>query len=144
MADKRQVCGSKPITYPENCSYSCVCPAGTGPCTWTVNCQGTIFTGTGLVAEGGSPHPPHATLEGSIAECAEMLQYVWQRRVIVPPNVRGRRVRKRTLRGTPEQIAVALGLQLGPKLPKRKPRDPKGDFVRIGVRLRARPASKRR
>jgi hypothetical protein len=49
-----------------------------------------------------------------------MLQETWKRSVIVPANLRNRSIRKRTLGGTPEQIADALGLQLGPKISKAK------------------------
>jgi hypothetical protein len=69
------------------------------------------------------------TLDGNITECAKALQEAWHRRVIVPPKLRGRKIRKRTLRGTPEQIAAVLGLQLGSRIPKRK--YPKGDYVFI-------------
>jgi hypothetical protein len=131
MTEKVQKCGTKTIRYPGECTYSCVCPAGSAPCTWTVSCPGLPpISGTGLTAS-GHPKSPHVTLDGNIAECAKMLQEVWQRRVIVPPKLRGRKIRKRTLRGTPEQIAAGLGLQLGPKTPKRKTRSPKGDYVWI-------------
>jgi hypothetical protein len=133
MAEKTQKCGTKTITYPAECTYSCVCPAGNSPCTWTVSCPGIPpFTGTGLTVPGHTPKSPHVTLDGTIAECAKMLQEVWRRRVVVPPGLRGRRIRKRTLKGTPEQIATALGLRLGPKTARRKTRSPKGDYVRIG------------
>jgi len=118
MAEKVEKCGSKTIRYPGDCSYSCVCPAGNSPCTWTVNCQGTIFTGTGLVAQ--TPGKPHVTLAGDIAVCAQMLQAAWQRRVIVPPELRGRKIRRRTFKGTPEQVAQALGLKLGARTAKGK------------------------
>jgi hypothetical protein len=130
MAEKSQTCGTKKITYPSTCSYSCVCPAGNSPCTWTVNCGGTIFTGTGLIAPGQPEKPPHATVDGAIRDIANMLATAWQRRVIVPPKIRGQKIRKRTLKGTPEQIAAALGLQLGPRT-KRKVTPPKGDYVWI-------------
>ena len=132
MAEKVQTCGSKTIRYPSTCSYSCVCPAGNSPCTWTVNCGGTIFTGTGLIAPGHSGKPPHASVDGAIRDIANMLARAWQRRVIVPPKIRGKKIRKRTLKGTPEQIAAALGLRLGPRT-KRKVRPPKGDYVRIKI-----------
>ena len=131
MAEKVQKCGSKTIRYPSECSYSCYCPAGNSPCTWRVNCGGTIFTGTGLVATGQPGKPPHATVDGAIGDIATMLARAWQRRVIVPPTIRGRKIRKRSLKGTPEQIAAALGLQLGPRT-KRKVTSPKGDYVWIG------------
>src|SRR3954468_6039379 len=103
MADKVQTCGSKTIRYPFECSYNCNCPGGNSPCTWTVNCGGTIFTGTGLVAAGEPEKPPHTTVDGVLRDIAEMLALAWQRRVIVPPKLRGQRIRKRTLKGTPEQ-----------------------------------------
>jgi hypothetical protein len=133
MAEKVEKCGAKTIRYPSECSYSCVCPPGNFPCTWTVTCDGNppvVFTGTGLVKEGQPAKPPHATVDGAIGDIANMLQVAWQRRVIVPPGLRGRKIRKRTLKGTPEQIAAALGLQLGSKI-KRKVRPPTGDYVWI-------------
>lgn len=130
MAEKVQTCGSKTIRYPSTCSYSCVCPAGNSPCTWRVNCGGTIFTGTGLIAPGRPEKPPHATVDGAFGDIANMLAAAWQRRVIVPPKLRGQKIRKRTLKGTPEQIAAALGLQLGPRT-KRKVSPPKGDYIWI-------------
>jgi hypothetical protein len=95
-----------------------------------VICNGTVFTGTGLTAPGGPKHP-HVTLAGDLAACARILQQAWGRRVIVPPNLRRARIRRRTLRGTPEQIADALGLQLGAKTSRGKTRRPTGDFVSI-------------
>ncbi len=134
MAEKVQKCGSKTIRYPAERSYSCVCPAGNSPCTWRVKCPGLPpFTGSGLVAsDHHPPKPPHVTLDGTMADIAEMLQQTWQRRVIVPPNLRGRKIRKRTFKGTPDQIASALGFKLGAKLTRRKRRNPKGDYVVIG------------
>jgi hypothetical protein len=43
-----------------------------------------------------------------------MLSTTFKRNFIVPGCLRGTRVRKRTPKGTPENIAQALGLQLGP------------------------------
>jgi hypothetical protein len=59
-----------------------------------------------------------------------MLAKAWQRRVTVPPRMRGQKIRKRTLKGSPEEIAAALGLRLGPPT-KRKVKPPKGDYVWI-------------
>lgn len=132
MAEKVEKCGSKTIRYPSECTYSCVCPGGSGPCAWTVICNGTVFTGTGLTAPNVPKHP-HVTLAGDIAVCAKILQQAWNRRVIVPADLRRARIRRRTLKGTPEQIADALGLQLGPKTSKGKTRRPKSDFVSIKV-----------
>ena len=132
MAEKVEKCGSKTIRYPSECTYSCICPAGSGPCAWTVICNGTVFTETGLTAPAGSKHP-HVTLAGDIAVCAQILQQAWGRRVIVPANLRRARIRRRTFKGTPEQIAAALGLQLGAMTSKGKIRRPKGDVVSIKV-----------
>jgi hypothetical protein len=133
MAEKVEKCGTKTIRYPSECTYSCVCPGGSGPCAWTVICNGTVFTGTGLIqgGSGGSKHP-HVTLAGDLVACAKALQRAWSRRVTVPANLRRARIRRRTLRGTPEQIADALGLQLGPRTRAKTPRS-KGDFVSIKV-----------
>jgi hypothetical protein len=125
MAEKTQKCGSKTIRYPGECTYSCVCPGGNGPCTWTVTCgDGPPFSGTGLTLSqgenGGYPKGPQVTLDGKLSVLSKMLQETWKRRVIVPANLRNRTIRKRTLRGTPEQIADALGLKLGPKVAKGK------------------------
>jgi hypothetical protein len=130
MAEKVQTCGSKTIRYPSSCSYSCVCPAGNTPCTWRVNCGGTIFTGSGLTSPAEPGKPPHASVEGALGDIATMLAKAWQRRVTVPPRMRGQKIRKRTLKGSPEEIAAALGLRLGPPT-KRKEKPPKGDYVWI-------------
>jgi hypothetical protein len=132
MAEKVQRCGSKTIRYPGECTYTCVCPPGNTPCRWTVKCPGRPpISGTGLTAAGHAPKSSHVTLDGNLAECAKMLQEVWQRRVNVPSNLRGRKIRKRTLKGTPDDIAAALGLRLGAKISRRKTRYPRNDYVSI-------------
>ena len=130
MARKVQTCGSKTISYPSTCSYSCVCPAGDSPCTWRVTCGEDKYEGTGLIAPGQPEKPPHVTVDGAIRDIANMLATAWQRRVLVPPKIRGQKIRKRTLKGTPEQIAAALGLRLGPRT-KRKVSPSKGDYIWI-------------
>jgi hypothetical protein len=72
---------------------------------------------------------PHVTVDGNISVFSKTLQELWRRRVIVPPNLRNRKKRARTLKGTPEEIADSLGLKLGPKI-SSKPR-PKGDYILI-------------
>jgi len=131
--EKTEKCGGKTIRYPSECTYSCVCPPGNGPCAWTVICNGTVFTGTGLIKPGNGPKHPHVTLAGSIAVGAKILEKAWNRRVTVPANLRRAKIRKRTFKGKPEQIAQALGLQLGPKRSKGKARQPKSDFVSIKI-----------
>jgi hypothetical protein len=64
---------------------------------------------------------------------AKILEKAWNRRVTVPANLRRAKIRKRTFKGKPEQIAQALGLQLGPKRSKGKARQPKSDFVSIKI-----------
>ncbi|MCW5557016.1 MAG: hypothetical protein KIT22_04140 [Verrucomicrobiae bacterium] len=60
------------------------------------------------------------TVDGSLAVLAKILEGAWKLRVIVPTNIRNRKIRKRTLNGTPVELATALGLKLGGKLPKRQ------------------------
>lgn len=123
MAEKTQKCGGKTIRYPGECTYSCVCPGGSSVCTWTVTCgNGPPISGTGLTAEGGNSRPkvPHVTLDGNLLVLSKMLQETWKRRVTVPANLRNRTIRKRTIKGTPEQIADTLGLKLGGKVSKAK------------------------
>jgi hypothetical protein len=55
------------------------------------------------------------TISGELAAVAKCLERQWKRRVIVPPELREKTIRKRTLQGTPEEIAHALGLRLGSK-----------------------------
>ncbi|MGZ5475713.1 MAG: hypothetical protein ACXW29_04630 [Thermoanaerobaculia bacterium] len=81
------------------------CPDGHG---------GTLDTsGTGLVST--PPKHPSVKISGELAVCAKALGKLWKRAVIVPSNLRNKKVRARTLKGTREEIAEALGLQLGPK-----------------------------
>jgi hypothetical protein len=108
-------CGKTQINYDERCSYSCVYTAGF---KWTVSCPDgkggyTTTSGTGIVKH--PPKIPTATIAGDLEVCAKMLSNVWKRPVIVPVSLRGTRVRKRTVKGTREEIALALGLQLGPR-----------------------------
>ena len=106
----KQTCGKTEVTYDDRCSYHCSCLPDAG-CKWTVHCPGNITTtGTGMTTPGGKPH---VTVAGDLAVCAKMLAKAWKRRVIVPTALRARRIRSRTLEGTPEEIAQALGLRLG-------------------------------
>jgi hypothetical protein len=69
------------------------------------------MTGTGLIS---GPHKsPQVTVVGNLDACAQSLAQLWKRKVIVPTDLRGKQIRKRTLRGTPEEIAKVLGLVLG-------------------------------
>ena len=116
MAGKEvsQTCGTKKITYPAGSSFVCVCPAN-GKCTWVVVLSdGTVFTGTELVAP-PKPKPPHVKVEGSLQAIAVGLQRVTKRRVIVPPKRRKEEVKARTMRGTPAFACEALGIELTKK-----------------------------
>jgi hypothetical protein len=109
-----QTCGKTSVTYDARCSYSCCCLPQQG-CNWTVSCPdgkgGTIeTTGTGLVSH--PPRFPVVTIVGDLEACARMLSKGLKSNFLVPERLRGTRTRKRTLKGTPEEIAHALGLQL--------------------------------
>lgn len=114
MAEKNettQSCGTKKITYPSNCTFVCVCPPN-GKCVWVVTTpDGTVFTGTELVAP-SKPKRPHVKVVGSLKGIGLALQRVTKRKVVVPSELRDRKLRARTFRGTPADVAEALGLQL--------------------------------
>jgi hypothetical protein len=110
--EQRVICGKVPIRYPGDCTYVCYCTP-TGGCHWSVTCGDWTTGGKGLTA--ARPREPHATVAGKLDACARILAQSWKRPVIVPTKSRRRTILKRTLRGAPEQIARALGLELGPK-----------------------------
>jgi hypothetical protein len=109
MADKRQVCGTVPITYPSDCTYICICTPS-GGCHWSVTCGDWTTGGKGLTAE--PPRQASVTIDGKLDVAARILEKTWKRRLIVPAKLRRGKIRTRTFKGTPEEIAQALGLQL--------------------------------
>ena len=114
QGETSSTCGNKKITYPTGSSFSCKC-VPLGKCTWVVVLAGgTVFTGTDLVAP-PHPKPPHVTVSGSLQGIATGLQRLWKRRIIVPHGMGKKKIRSRTLRGTPAEIAAALGLELTKK-----------------------------
>ena len=116
MAEKEttKTCGKRRITYPASASFTCACQKF-GKCTYIVILKdGTVFVGTDLVAP-PKPKPPHVTVAGGLKEIALALQRIWKRRIIVPTGEGGRKLSTRTLRGTPAEIASALGLVLTTK-----------------------------
>ena len=129
MVENVEKCGSTTIRYPSECSYSCIC--GAYGCRWEVKCGDTLFTGEGFKPPKPPKHPV-VTIAGDLDELAKALQKAWKRRVIVPEQLRGRRIRKRTIRGTPEEVAHALGLELGPKL-KESGSTRRGQEVKIAI-----------
>jgi hypothetical protein len=117
--DQTGICGTATISYDSDCDWVCTCSKG--KCTWFVQCPrvggGTNTTsGTGLVRNGSSgDHRPKVTVRGSVEGCAAALEKSWKRKVTVPKDMHGQRFRKRTVTGTPEEVAKALGLTLAPK-----------------------------
>jgi hypothetical protein len=110
MADNKAKCGQITITYPSNCSYVCYCTPQSG-CTWAVTCGDWTTGGKGLTTT--PPRHPSVTVAGKLDGIAKSLQKTWKRPVRVPANLSRRTIRRRTLRGTPQEIAQALGLRLG-------------------------------
>jgi hypothetical protein len=72
------------------------------------------------VEEPQHPRHPHGKVAGKLEDCAKIFEKLLKRPVIVPPKLKGRTIKKRTLRGTPEQIAQAIGLELGPKRKRKR------------------------
>ena len=110
----KQTCGNTTVDVDARCSWVCNCIPGKG-CDWTVSCPdgqgGTIkTTGTGLTAT--PPKHPTVSVAGDLALIAESLAHLWKRPVTVHGNPTHERV-ERTVKGTPEEIAHALGLKLG-------------------------------
>ena len=104
-------CGTKKITYPAGSTFVCVCPAN-GKCTWTVILgDGTVFTGTELKSP-QTPHPPQVSVVGSLALAAIAFQRVLKRRVVVPAALRGKKMAKKTFKGTAREVAAQLGLEV--------------------------------
>lgn len=115
-----QTCGKTTVNYESQCSYSCCCLPVYG-CKWTVSCPdgkgGTTTTsGTGLIST--PPRFPVVTIVGDLETCVRMVSKVMKQKFIVPRELQGTRIRKRTVHGTPAEIAAALGLRLAAK---RKP-----------------------
>ena len=110
--DNKVQCGEITITFPADCSYVCYCTPESG-CHWSVTCGDWTTGGKGVI--GQRPRHTHATVAGKLEACAKILEQRWKRPVIVPTKLSRRTILKRTFKGTPEQIAQALGLELGPK-----------------------------
>ena len=109
--EKQAKCGNTPIRYPSECTYVCYCVPN-GGCHWSVTCGDWTTSGTGLVRD-SDPHPhPHTTVDGKLVVAAKILAKRWKRPVVVPPALRKRTIRRRTFKGTPAEVAQALGLQL--------------------------------
>jgi hypothetical protein len=78
-----------------------------------VTCGQRTIVGTGHTKDGS--HPLHGISEvmvdGELGLCAQALEKLWERPVIVPESLRAKRI-KRKVKGTREEIADALGLRL--------------------------------
>jgi hypothetical protein len=109
-------CGGTNIDYDEKqCTYTCACVPNQA-CVWSVSCPGPggkdiTTSGTGHLVPPASE--PSVVIAGNLVVAAKQLGKVWGRRVVVPAKLRGVRVRRRTLKGTPKEIAQALGFSLG-------------------------------
>jgi hypothetical protein len=112
-------CGKTEIDYDAAlCTYTCLCSPGQA-CVWSVTCPGPggkdiTTSGTGLVVSPPTADPS-VVVSGNLAIAAKALARGWRRRVAVPARLQGVRVRRRTLKGTPDEIAEALGFSLGAK-----------------------------
>ena len=112
MADTKEKCGGTTITYPSECAYWCICTSS--GCFWTVKCNGTVFTGEGLTTPKPPKHPI-VTVSGNLATIAQILEKRLKRPVRVPAKLKRRKIRRRRIKGTQEQVAEVLGLELGPR-----------------------------
>jgi hypothetical protein len=80
------------------------CPDGQGGLTYTSGTE-----------NGGHGHSrPTVTVDGNLKAVAAMLSRMWNRHLTVPPDRANQKV-ERTVSGTEEEIAHALGLHLAPK-----------------------------
>lgn len=114
MADQKAVCGTVPISYPSDCTYVCYCVPN-GGCHWSVTCGDWTTGGSGLTVA-TDDHPGHVTVHGKLEVCAAILAKAWKRPVKVPEELRGKVIsRRRDIKGSPEEVAKALGLKLGAK-----------------------------
>ena len=120
MAPTTEKCGNAKITYPDHCAYACWCDKK--GCTWQVLCpSGTFVQGESkpLVGPGSGDEddrrPPRASVRGEAQAVAKALEALWKRKVTVPKELRGTKLQKRGLTGTPEQVARKLGFTLAPK-----------------------------
>jgi len=106
-------CGGTTINYDGGyCDYICSCQRNS-ECRWTLHCGSYTTSGTGQ--ESGHHRLPQVTIAGDLATCARSLSKMWGRPIIVPKILVGKRVQKRTVKGTQEEIARALGFKLSAK-----------------------------
>ncbi|HZD31207.1 MAG TPA: hypothetical protein VE779_06055 [Candidatus Angelobacter sp.] len=117
MARISQTCGKVSIEFEDTCGYACNCGPIFG-CSWIVACPdghgGLTYTqGTAQIAP--KPHHlPQVTVCGNLEAIAHALGKIWRRPVLVPDKLLGKKIRGRTIKGSPAVIAQALGFELGP------------------------------
>jgi hypothetical protein len=109
VALKRHQCGSKTITSDDDCSFFCSCYTHFF-CHWQIVCSGLVV-GDGWNKPRVRPKEPTISVDGVLGDLAEALSKEWRRQVVVPRERRNERVTRR-VKGTPEQMAEALGLKL--------------------------------
>lgn len=114
QSEVTHTCGTKKITYPAGSTFVCTCPPS-GKCVWVVILDdGTVFTGTELVAP-PRPKPPHVSISGSLKLIAVGLQRVLKRHVVIPPKLRNQMVPMKTFKGSARDVAAGLGLKVTKK-----------------------------
>ena len=113
MATATGVCGKATITYDTHCAWLCWC--GDSGCHWMLACPGddgaVYIDGEGRMKNSDgqpTPGPPKLTVAGDIEGCVYALEKFWKRPISVPRALRGKKLRK-TVTGTPEEMARALG-----------------------------------
>jgi hypothetical protein len=106
---------NNPVDDP--CGFACIVHThtdGTTSCEWSLDCgDGLPINGT---VDTGRKHPKPLTGEvvvtGTLGAIASIFERMWRRPVSVPERRRMEEISRR-LKGTPEELAEALGLLLG-------------------------------
>lgn len=115
-------CGKTQVNYDSaKCSFTCT--PWSKSFTWVVTCgkgkDQVSVSGTGHEGgNGGGSKPPKGLpqemrVAGNLEMLAVALENDWKRPVKVPGKLKGKVLRGRTVKGTPEEIAKTLGLTLG-------------------------------
>lgn len=118
MAKVTKTCGKMTITFDDGCAYLCTCGAKDTGCDFVTTCpDGKGGYNITIVSSPrtGSPKSPVTTVAGGLEALAFALSSLSKRNVSVPERLVGNVVGKRTIRGTPQEVAEALGLTVGAK-----------------------------
>jgi hypothetical protein len=109
-------CGITSVTYEDICAYTCSCIPRKG-CHWDVSCPNatggfTTTSGSGHVET--PPRFPTTTVSGPLGAIAHNLELQWERPVTVPPGLGEKIIPLKTIEGSHEEVAGALGLKVSP------------------------------